>query len=135
MAEVSIFTIGDYADIQNGNLYGMGIGWNWCYEAVPPLTLIARVLVAPSRLEAGNVSWVFSLIDSDGRAQAFPDDGKWSAVPSPTTSDGAFPGADVPLWILHRLPGFTLSPDRYQWRLDVDGATAAYPFTVVSPRP
>ena len=133
MAEITMLTVANRAEIQNGNLYGLGIGWNWTFCPVPPMSLVVRTHVSPSRMSLGDLTWNFVLSDADGQPVDVPLAMNFEYHAGATMPNGSYPGAEIPLWAIFHFAPIDLKPGRYQWRVTFDDAAATYPFTVVDP--
>lgn len=132
MAEITMLTVANRAEIQNGNLYGLGMGWNWTFRPVPPLSLVVRTHVSPSRMSLGDLTWNFVLSDADGAPVDVPLAMNFEYHAGATLPNGSYPGVDVPLWAIFHFAPIDLPEGRYQWRVTFDDATAEYPFSVVN---
>lgn len=130
MSEIVFLMVANHAEIQNGNLYALGLGWNWCLRPVPTSFVVARALVAPARLEE-ELTWNFTLVDADGGVCSLPPEAEFTWQAAGTSLDGVYPGTQVLVWATLRVPAFDLAPGRYQWQLEFDGEQATYPFTVI----
>ena len=133
MAEITMLTVANSAEIMNGNLYGLGIGWNWTTSPAPPMVLIARTNISQGRMDSGDMTWTCELQDSDGRPVNQPIQPNSLFYASATMPNGSYPGVEVPVWSLFYFPVLELPPGRYQWRVSCDDAVKEYGFTVVDP--
>lgn len=133
MANISMLAVCRYAEVVDGNLYALGLGWNWCWNPSPPLVVVARIETPEWRLAHGTLSWTLTLEDADAHQVDTPLKVEAEHIVAPATPDGTYPGVEVPIWSLFRVGSMDLEPARYQWRVTVDDEAATYAFAVVEP--
>ncbi len=127
--EISMLMTANSAEVREGNLYGLGMGWNWCQTPTPPCALVFCTLTTPSRVLAGPIEWQISLEDADGRVIFATQAGGQLDIPStPGTQDT---GAEIPYWSILPLNSMDLAPGRYAFRVRCDEAERSFAFRVV----
>jgi hypothetical protein len=132
MTDITMLMTANSAEIVNGNLYGMGLGWNWILAPTPPLLVVACTLTAPSRMQAGEMKWVFTLENADGETlETVEVSGRADGI----VPDGpGGPGTEVPIWSLIRFSAVGLPVGRYQVRAVCDDSHKTLAFTVIEPQ-
>ena len=127
----------DYAEAVNGKLYITGGGWNILYSAGQPFNASIAALIAVPWDQANRRHQIaLHLLTPDGEAVAI--DGN----PVTVTGDfevgrppGVKPGSDLNAPFVWNFGGLTLELGRYEWRLEIDGATAAHRAFDIVPHP
>lgn len=131
MAEISVLAVANSAEILDGNLYALGMGWTWGRTPTPPMSIVAGIIIPPSRLAAGDVPSAVVLEDADGREL-------WSATwVTPANIEVSLPesgGVDVDrtMWAVFSVAPMPLVPGRYQFRAMCDDAVRTYAFAVIA---
>jgi hypothetical protein len=131
MTEIRLLMTANYAEVQDGNLYALALGWNWTRSPVA-LVMVCRVEAPESTLAADQPA-TLQIQDSDGLVIHRPK-ARCEMHPSPVSASGAPPtGVEQPVWLIIKCDPLELDPGRYVFQLEYDGQVAAYPFTIEAP--
>ena len=129
--DISLVMTANGAEVRDGNLYALGMGWNWCQSPTPPFTLVVCTLIPEARTTAGPVEWTVILEDADGQplATMTTDGGLLEASLSPGTRGS---GVEIPFWTLLPFGSMELPAGRYTFRVRCDDAERTFAIRVVS---
>lgn len=132
MADVALLLANSAEQAPGGLVHALGIGWTEIATPTPPFAMVVTVRI-PWEQAGRTMKLDIDLIDSAGKQVSFgtDDDGK----PVPFVFSGEF-DAQRPDGVKQGTPlesttcfniggGLPLAPGRYQWRLSLDGKSAA----------
>jgi hypothetical protein len=121
--QVNMF-LADAAEVSNGKLYALGMGWNVTGPG-PSRSAIVAIFEVPWDRANMKHRFAFELLDADGNAVTVEDGGP------PIRLDGEFgvgrppdvkPGTPFNVPLAVNIDPFPLMPgQRFVWRLSIDG--------------
>lgn len=122
--------LADAAQNVNGKLYILGGGWTVTRTPTPPMA-VAIKLEIPWGSANQPLPWTLHLQDADGSRGVMTDGSEVliRGVDEVGRPPGLVPGTPIDSAIVASFGPLDLSPGRYEWRFEIDGAMESCGFS------